>query len=97
MAACKRSISRLAPVSKGIFLTKFEKTDNDKCDQKLAPRRTWLKLLAWAGGCSTGIELLLHMPRNVFRHLEHGNLLLASKNSFEGIVSVDQRFFLRIL
>jgi hypothetical protein len=49
------------------------------------------------GGGSPGIELLLHMPRNVFRHLEHGNLLLASKNSFEGIVSVDQRFFLRIL
>jgi hypothetical protein len=37
------------------------------------------------------------MPRDVFRHLEHGHLLFASKNSFERIVSVDQRFVLRIL
>ena len=41
-----------------------------------------------------GIELLFHMPRDVFRHLEHGHLLFASKNSFERIVSVDQRFVL---
>ena len=58
-----------------------------------AYRRTW----PLGGGGSPGIALLLHMPRNMFRHLEHGNLLLASKNSLEGIVSVDQRFFLRIL
>lgn len=42
-------------------------------------------------------ELLFHMPGDVFRHLEHGHLLFASKNSFERIVSVDQRFVLRIL
>src|SRR6476660_4477815 len=37
------------------------------------------------------------MPGNVFRHLKHGNLFLASKNSFEGIVSIDQRLFLCVL
>ena len=37
------------------------------------------------------------MPRNVFRHLEHGNLFLTSKDSFEGIVSIDQRLFLCVL
>jgi hypothetical protein len=37
------------------------------------------------------------MPRDVFCHLEHGHLLLASKNSFEHIVSVSQHFVLRIL
>ena len=31
------------------------------------------------------------MPRNAFRHLKHGHLLFASKNSFEGIISIDQR------
>ena len=46
---------------------------------------------------SPGIELLFQMPRNVFRHLEHCNLFLASKNSFEGIVSIDQRLFLCVL
>jgi hypothetical protein len=44
-------------------------------------------------GISLGIEPLFQMPRNVFRHLEHGNLLLASKNSFEGIAGIDQRLF----
>ena len=37
------------------------------------------------------------MPRNVFRHLEHGHLLLASKDSLEDIVSVNQRLRLRVL
>ena len=37
------------------------------------------------------------MPRNVFGHLKHGHLLFASKNSFEGIVSIDQRLFLCVL
>ena len=41
--------------------------------------------------------MLFQMARNVFRHLEHGNLLLASKDSFEGIVSIDQRLFLCVL
>ena len=44
-----------------------------------------------------GIVLLFQMARNVFRHLEHGNLFLASKDSFEGIVSIDQRLFLCVL
>jgi hypothetical protein len=43
------------------------------------------------------MELLFQMPRNVFRHLEHGNLLLASKDGFEDIVSIDQRLFLCVL
>jgi hypothetical protein len=29
------------------------------------------------------------MSRDVFGHLKHGNLLFASKDSFEGIVSID--------
>ena len=44
-----------------------------------------------------GIEMLFQMARNVFRHLEHGNLLLASKDGFEDIVSIDQRLFLCVL
>jgi hypothetical protein len=41
--------------------------------------------------------MLFHMPRNVFGHLKHGHLLFASKNSFERIVGVDQRFLLCVL
>jgi hypothetical protein len=41
--------------------------------------------------------MLFQMARNVFRHLEHGNLPLASKDSFEGIGSIDQRLFLCVL
>jgi hypothetical protein len=42
-------------------------------------------------------ESLIHMSRNVFSHLKHRHLFLASKDSFEGIVSIDQRFFLCVL
>ena len=41
--------------------------------------------------------MLFHMPRDVFGHLKHGHLLFASENSFERIVSIDQRFFLCVL
>src|SRR4030088_1351084 len=48
-------------------------------------------------GNSSRIELLFQMPRDVSSHLEHGNLFLASKDSFEGIVSIDQGLFLCVL
>jgi hypothetical protein len=37
------------------------------------------------------------MSRNVFGHLKHRHLFLASKHSFKGIVSIDQRLFLCVL
>ena len=48
-------------------------------------------------GNSPRTELLLHMPGDVSSHLEHGNLFLASKDSFEGIVRIDQGLFLCVL